>query len=562
MLDPAIAVDLILDGDPPVLWSNHSQREVCRFLRIRGSELTQDSLVRLCEAIIAGPPRDMYRADIDLERWEHLKDHNIWLRLAKLRLSGAELIPVAENIFLQISARGPWRLAEDHSDEFPFYVGGGWVDKDDLSLDFDEMGADEFRQWAMDDEKRHWSLNGWEAYCDADPNRALEKLTTLGEAGGWPSAVWSSALWRFSESENDNGDMASRSAQLLAHMPLELLGNVHVSSARWLKSKRQVLAADVCWSLWRRIWQAADAQEAENTPDINDALNHAGGVLAEIIMKALGEIYPTVQQGEIYEIPEGLLPLMEMIAEENTYVAQLARVMLAPHMLYLYRLSPDWTQRILIARMAPGEEGFEPSIWSGYLWSPKIADDLFDSLKNNFFEILNDLSSIPENARERAVELFVLGAVPPRRNMSVQESKAILQNLEPNHVRGAAWMLARMLMDAGDKSATQWREVIQPWFQEAWPTNKRYKTSQITEELAWMAIEAGDAFPEVVAHIEGLLSEEEYPGVTIMRLEESGQHLRFPNEAKMLLDKIVGDPARVVGSRYNEVLAGIRDAME
>ena len=93
-----------------------------------------------------------------------------------------------------------------------------------------------------------------------------------------------------------------------------------------------------------------------------------------------------------------------------------------------------------------------------------------------------------------------------------------------------------------------------------WPTHERYKTSEVSKDLAWMAIGAGEAFPEIVLQIEGLLSEEEFPGVTIFHLENSGQHKNFPDEAVRLINKIVVNRDRVAGSRIDAVLADIEEA--
>lgn len=560
MLDPVIALDVLLNGDRPVLWETHSRREVCRFLRVRGNDLPKESFVALCEVILQGPPRKKYRDDLSDDDWSERKDHEIWLCLAKLRQSGAELIPAAEAAFQDISGRRPWILADDLSDEFPFFVGGGWVDKNELALDFDSIGDKAFSEWAMDEGKRDWNTNGWEGYCDEHPDRALERMERLAAGDNWPIIVWRTTFWRLSEQKDAAGVTINQLAQLINRMPTAVLGSTGVAPARWLKSARPAIAADVCWELWMRIWEASQNDVDENEDTLNAALNHAGGVLAEVLMNALGEVHPLVNIGEVYGLPDTIRPFFNAVADGNTQAAKRARTMLAPHMLYLYRADPDWTQTALIDRMAPGVDEFEPSIWHGYLWSPKIADDLLISIKGHLISVLADLACIPEDVRRKAVRLFVLAAVPPKRDLTDQDAKATLQSLDPDYLGSAAWMLGQMLKDAEGKSLTLWREVIQPWFNVAWPTHERYKTSAVSKDLAWMAIDAGEAFPEIVLQIEGLLTEEEFPGVTIMHLKNSGQHKRFPDEAMLLINKIVVDHDRAAGSRLDVVLADIEEA--
>ena len=65
-------VDWLLADDSWWLWSMDTGRETMRLLVLQGAHLSQDSLVKLEAAILAGPPRVMYRDDIEPERWQSL----------------------------------------------------------------------------------------------------------------------------------------------------------------------------------------------------------------------------------------------------------------------------------------------------------------------------------------------------------------------------------------------------------------------------------------------------------------------------------------------------------
>ena len=62
-----------------------------RLLVTLGPQLDDDELARLERAILAGPTRDMYRADIEEERWTRIQESEVWLRLAKISQAGARL---------------------------------------------------------------------------------------------------------------------------------------------------------------------------------------------------------------------------------------------------------------------------------------------------------------------------------------------------------------------------------------------------------------------------------------------------------------------------------------
>ena len=67
------------------LWSTGTRREVCRLLVLQGPQLAGAIQDRLEAAILASPPREMYRDDLEPDQWQGEVAHAVWLRLAKLR---------------------------------------------------------------------------------------------------------------------------------------------------------------------------------------------------------------------------------------------------------------------------------------------------------------------------------------------------------------------------------------------------------------------------------------------------------------------------------------------
>ena len=108
------------------LWSIETQRETMRLLVALAPRLDDDELARLEQAILAGPPREIYRDDIEEERWTRIQDGDIWLRLAKISQAGAQLNAAARERLVGLSAKSPnWQLAENECDEFPTWTGDG-----------------------------------------------------------------------------------------------------------------------------------------------------------------------------------------------------------------------------------------------------------------------------------------------------------------------------------------------------------------------------------------------------------------------------------------------------
>ena len=70
----------LLADDQWWLWSVETQRETMRLLVALAPQLAGEELATLERAILAGPPRDMYRPDIEEERWTRIRESGVWLR--------------------------------------------------------------------------------------------------------------------------------------------------------------------------------------------------------------------------------------------------------------------------------------------------------------------------------------------------------------------------------------------------------------------------------------------------------------------------------------------------
>lgn len=65
-------VDWLLANGAWWLWSTDTGREVFRLLVLQGRQLAADAQDHLEAAILAGPPREMYRNDLELDRWQDI----------------------------------------------------------------------------------------------------------------------------------------------------------------------------------------------------------------------------------------------------------------------------------------------------------------------------------------------------------------------------------------------------------------------------------------------------------------------------------------------------------
>ena len=563
MVDPKIGIEILLDGPFPALWDSYSMRETMRFFRKRGKNLTKKDLSRLSKAILAGPRRNSYRKMTNQE-WKKLRDHAIRLRLFKLKESGATLPNSGQKELDRIQRELPWKPRGDQSEEFPFFMRIGWGNGTAAGEmeNFAKMSLNGFRKWAREQRELRWDCaGGWTPFCEAEPDIALRLLKGLAEKGEWFSAPWYDALSRFRKREKKLPKRHKHeTALLLLGMPTVTLAELGVTSAWWFESVRPDLRRNMRLQLWGKIWESSLVKKWEGDYDFDATLNHAGGVLASVLMDELTQHHPSATAGENPGIPKSLQPFFKMIGDGDTPSAKLANIRLSGNLLYLFRIDRAWTKNALLQRMDPANPAeFEAALWESYLWSPRIHGDLLEYLKPMFFHILEKLDLISERVRAHALQLFIVIAVPPDRGVSTREAQEVLHDMPTQRLAEAAWMLKDMLSSAGDKASVLWRKTIGPWFTKAWPKHEQAKSEAVSRNLAWMAVEARNAFPDAVAAIENSLQPEKW-GDTLNELKASGLHKRFPDAAWRLIDHVVGDDTVTAGSSLLEILDEISQA--
>ena len=107
------------------LWAVDTQREMMRILVSQAANLSAMGRAKLESAILAGPPRTLYRADLESGRWQQIVDQSIWLRLAKLQAGSGKLGDAALQQHADLSVANPgWKLANNESDEFSNWMSG------------------------------------------------------------------------------------------------------------------------------------------------------------------------------------------------------------------------------------------------------------------------------------------------------------------------------------------------------------------------------------------------------------------------------------------------------
>ena len=550
MHDVDLGLQVLLHGPGPALWDIHTQRETLRFLRKRGQDIRRERLDSLIEAILQGPPRHLYRNDLTDDEWIRLRDHEIRLRLYKLTESGVALTASAQQVYDHIQSDAPWQTPSDHSEEFIVFFGaGGYVRQNDADAlkNFADMSIEQFTQWSrtQTDEPWEWGQwdGGWGQFAENDVKASVKLLKGAADNEIWPIPPWRKVLDALGQKRMEDvaDTIKYEVADLFVSMPLEELAKLDLPVARWFEGTWQKLEENQRRELWRRIWGASLLNEdPEDDLNYDTPLNHAGGILGYILYQEMAECIPKVSAGENPGFPSRLQSDFEKVAEEDHRSAQLARVRIVPMLAFLYRIDPDWTDLAFFRRMNPDDEAaFDPHLWEGYIRFGRWTTDLLKAFKSLLLRTLQGSDLIPEEeVRHRGVGLFIHMAVPPDRGINRGEAKSTLWEVGTEGLCAAAEALGDILGGAGDKSFVLWRDTVGPWFAEVWPRRTRDTSMRLSQKLARMAVDSGDAFPDVVNAIEDILTPEEW-SYTLHKLNQASDLVtRHPKAALALVDKI------------------------
>jgi hypothetical protein len=163
-------VDWLLVDGAWWLWSVNTGREVFRLLVLQGRELAEATQGHLEAAILTGPSGEMYRDDLEPDRWQDLVTRSVWLHLAKLNASGLALGAAANARLAELSSAYPqWQLAANERDEFSHWMSGtGYPDyEESRDIDIAPRKRHELVGWLTrpQPERRPFYEDTWREVC-------------------------------------------------------------------------------------------------------------------------------------------------------------------------------------------------------------------------------------------------------------------------------------------------------------------------------------------------------------------------------------------------------------
>ena len=555
------------------LWSEETRREVMRLLVLQGHCLAS-SQGQLETAILDGPPRYMYRKDLEPERWKKRVNYSVWLRLAKLNASGLKLGHAAQSRFDTLSSDNPqWNLCRHESDEFAVWMSGtGDPDYEEKRrIDIAPRKRRDLVQWLKSslDQQRLYDEDTWRETCRTRFFDCLSALRDLSQAKIWPETRWREALQVWSEEDQIRRSW-QYAAPLIQTMPDDILQQIVYNVAWWLKSTskateghEQVLL-DLCQRILNFPLESHSGITLNNEPlqdPVTEAINHPVGCVTQALLSFWFKCEPSDNDG----LPDHLEPLFTKMCDIRMERFRHGRVLLASGLIALFRIDRAWTEKNLLPLFQWANDPEEAqAVWKGFLRSPRLYPPLLTAFKPAFLETANHYNELTGNALNdygRQYAAFLTHAALERIDgYRSTEFQSAFMSLPQAGLEEAARTLSRAFNSVSEAQGNYWTHRVKPFWQDIWPKSRDLISRDIAESLASVCIDADNLFPEALALFKDWLRLIQHPHHIILELQQNNLCEESPAETLDLLDRIIGEsswPSPKLGACLNAILKAV-----
>lgn len=531
------ALDWLLADAGWWLWSVETERETVRLVVALAPRLDAAMLSELEGAVLAGPPREMFKDDIDPEGWTQIVDREVWLRLAKVNETDAVLGAAGKERLEALSARYPeWTLAADQRDEFAVWMGDG----------------DEWRKFVATPRRRrdlvewlkqhpsadHWHEDDWRQRCRENFATTACALCSLVKDGVWLTDRWREALQAWSEEK-----LIKRSwrymAPIVTTAPDDVLQALAHGVSWWLQAVAKTFEGHQAHFLaLARHVLALDVESGVDTDEpVFRAINHPVGHVTEALLRWWYRDSLEDAQG----LPEDIKPTFTELCDTRVDKLRHGRVLLAAHVITLFRVDREWaTQHLLPLFDWRRSEAEARAAWEGFLWSPRLYRPLMEVLKPAFLDTASHYAELGKHDGQYA-SLLTFAALDRGDTFTISELASATRALPPDGLHDAAQTLVRAMEGAGDQRADYWSNRVAPYLHAIWPKTRDNVSRAIAESLGRLCVAADDAFPDALALLRAWLQPPAHPDYLVHRLHKAGLCGKFPVQALDFLSLVIGD---------------------
>ncbi len=550
------ALDWLFSENCWWMWSVETQREVFRLLIALTPKLDSSQQVELERAILNGPPKEMFKADVETDRLSQITNQNQRLRLGKMQAAGAILGQIANAKMNELLLEYPeWKLASDERDEFPFWMGTGgeW-----RKFSNSPRRRTELISWLKEQKNTdHWDEDDWRQRCRDDFPTTACALCALAKEGIWLEDRWGQALQAWSEEKLLNRSWRYM-ASLVFNSPDSFIRELDHGISWWLQAVSKTFEGqeEIFIGLCNRILDLNDEDEIDSEDPVGTAINQPVGQVTEALIQWWYRRNPKDSEG----LPDTLKPIFTALCNTNNSRFRHGRVLLAAHVISLFRVDLEWTTENLLSLFSWQHSTLVARYsWEGFLWSPRLYLPLLAAIKQSFLETSGHYDDLGDHARQYASFLTFV-ALDSGDTFTAKEMATATQNLPGSGLQCAAQALTNALNSAQQQRADYWENRVLPYLHKIWPQSRKLVTPGISEEFSQLCIAAGEMFPSAMAELLPWLVPIEHPDYVVHLLYEAKISEQFPSDALSFLDAVVGDNTQWLPSELQQCLDLIQQA--
>lgn len=550
-IQPEQWVNWLLADDAWWLWSTDTGREVFRLLVLQGRHLAGAEQQCLETAILAGPPREMYRDDLEEDRWQDLVSRSVWLHLAKLNTSGVVLGASAAARLAEISSTYPqWQLATNERDEFSHWMSGtGDPDyEDSRDVDIAPRKRQELVQWLTKPmpERRPFYEDTWREVCRTRFFHSWSALCDLAKDDVWPTGRWREALQAWAEE-----GMVLRSwryaAPLVQTMPDAVLQEIDHAVTWWVEAASKSINCheDILLNLCCRVLalplEAGSGSRiirngVETYDPVGSAINHPIGHITQALINLWFKQNPNDND----LLPADLKPIFTTLCDAQIDRFRHGRVLLGSRLIAFFRVDRPWTEQNLLPLFGWSNPDEAKAAWEGFLWSPRLYQPLLTAFKSQFLDSANHYADLGEH-RQQFATFLTYAALGPTEGYTVEEFRSAIGSLPQEGLEESAQALSQAVEGAADQREDYWKNRAQPFWQHIWPKSRDLRTRRIAESLTRLVISARGELPAALVAVQDWLQPIEHPDYVVHLLHDSGLCSRYPADALSLLNAVIAD---------------------
>ena len=550
------ALHFLLQNNDWWLWSQEVRREKFRLLSVLWRRLDKNQSERLIDAVLKGPPREMYRDDLTGVEWTKLLDHSIWLILAKLKSYGKALGARGAKKFRELTGKYPWQLREGERDEFSSWMESrSGYDYDMTVEELLELSNPELITKLKEDSGRFHEgrIDRFKSICKADSKKAVEVLKYLVDEKRWDGSIWQAALMGILDDGEETWDEV---AVLIIRCPDRFYKDNLWAVSWWLEKVTKSIEPHskeekLFWPIFDKIVKNTKKREKPDINNIvNDAINNPLGMATEALIYRLDKRKLKVDE-KINE--KKILSRLEKLLKHSGESFILARVILASRLYYFHVVDREWARNNLISLLDFSKTDEAIYIWPGYLRSGDISVELAHDLKDLILDAIDHVNEVIDYT-DRLYQIFTLVCLDIKDLHSLAKQQTTLKSIDNKGKDVIASFLSDIVKGEDQEKDDYWKNRIKTFLEKVWPKDADSIDEKISQAFAMLAIKLDESFEDSVDTVFPLIGSFPDSGYFLRKLKDTGLHKSQPKTTLKLLGAVFTENMRYSEDVLNNVI--------